>query len=142
MIGTVALLMALAAPDLVKEPIVLDFCRELARRYVDEPAFEHGAFVVATREGLLYFVMWPPSGEQNSLRWSGRFPAGTVAIVHTHPSRDPAPSRLDVGVARRSGIPVYVITLYRISKTTGGAPETVLNLDWPAGKGKSQLQGR
>jgi hypothetical protein len=117
------------SPDLIHDPVVLDFSRVLARKAISERHREQGAFVVRTA-GLLYFVAWPPSEEKEVLRWYGRFPEGTVAIVHTHPPWHPAASPLDIRAARGAKIPVYVITPYGIAKTTGGASEVVLEGDW------------
>ena len=118
--------------DLIDDPVVRSFCRELAKQAIADPSREHGAFVVRTDEGLQYFVAWPPSGERDFLRWHGRFPAGTVAILHTHPISKPAASKTDIQAARQTGLPVYVITVLSISKTTGGPSEMVADLRWPS----------
>jgi proteasome lid subunit RPN8/RPN11 len=114
----------------VRDPVVLSFCRVLARDAIADRSREHGAFVVRTPDGLTYFVAWPRSEERHILRWHGRFPDGTVAILHTHEGWLPEPSKLDRKAARDAGIPVYVITPSQISKTTGGAPEVVMVGDW------------
>ncbi|HYK00421.1 MAG TPA: hypothetical protein VE974_01605 [Thermoanaerobaculia bacterium] len=118
--------------ELAHDPVVRDFCRVLLEKAESERYREQGAFVVRTEEGLLYFVTWPPSEEMDKLRWHGRFPKGTVAIVHTHPSWVKDPSRLDVRAARRARIPVYVITKSRISRTDGKEPVVVAEGDWAA----------
>lgn len=82
------------------------------------------------RRTVSYFVTWPPGEEGDKLRWHRRFPKGTVAIVHTHPAWVKEPSRLDVRAARRSGIPVYVVTKTRISKTTGDVSVVVAEGEW------------
>jgi proteasome lid subunit RPN8/RPN11 len=116
--------------DLIRDPVVLSFCRGLVRKAMVERFREQGAFVVRTIEGTLYFVVWPPSEENDVLRWYGRFPDGTVAIVHTHPPWLQAASKIDMRAARGAGIPVYVITLSAISKTTGEPSEVVMKGDW------------
>jgi hypothetical protein len=78
----------------------------------------------------VYFVVWPPSDERDTLRWYGRFPEGTVAILHTHTAWKPAASPLDIRTARRTRIPVYVITPFAISKTSGEGSEVVVEGDW------------
>ena len=131
MLETFALVLQLAAPaELIHDPAVLDFCRVLARNSMADRYREHGAFVVRTPQGLLYFVAWPPSDERHILRWHGRFPSGTVAILHTHESWTPAASKLDMKTARAAGVPVYVITPQQISKTTGGEAVVVMDGDW------------
>jgi len=101
-----------ASPDvsLMRDPVVAAFCASLLRKSESERHREQGAFIVRTRDGLLYFVVWPPSEERDTLRWQGRFPEGTIAIVHTHPPWIPRPSKRDVVVAQRSRVPVFVIT--------------------------------
>jgi len=124
-----------AAPELLQDPIVLSFCRLLAMKAADARFGEQGAFVVRSSDGLLYFVAWPPAQEKDLLRWYGRFPEGTVAILHTHAPSLWSASKLDMAVARRLNIPVYVITPRRITKTVGGPSLIVREGEWAlAGK--------
>ncbi len=117
--------------ELIRDPAVLTFCRVLARKAVSERyRQEEGAFVVRTAEGIIYFVAWPPSGEKERLLWYGSFPEGTVAILHTHPAWLPEPSAIDVRTARATHVPVYVITVFRISKTTGDSSGVVVDGSW------------
>lgn len=118
--------------ELLDDPVVLDFSRVLARNAMADRYREHGAFVVRTADGLLYFVAWPPSGERYILRWYGRFPEGTVAILHTHEACLPEASNLDRKAARAAGIPIYVITPAQIAKTTGQPSQVVIAGDWLA----------
>jgi proteasome lid subunit RPN8/RPN11 len=122
--------------ELAHDPVVRDFCRMLLEKAVSERSREQGAFVVRTKEGHLYFVTWPPSEEMDRLRWHGSFPKGTVAIVHTHPSWIRDASKLDILAARRSRIPVYVITRTMISKTTGDGSVVVVEGDWARRDGR------
>ena len=132
MLPLVALLFSLAgfSPELAHDPLVRDFCRVLLEKAESERHREQGAFVVRTETGLLYFVTWPPSEDKDHLRWHGRFPTGTVAIVHTHPSWVRDASKPDIRTARRARIPVYVITKSSISKTTGEESVVVVEGDW------------
>jgi proteasome lid subunit RPN8/RPN11 len=118
------------APDLIHEPVVLSFCRSLLEKAVEEAHREQGAFVVRTPDGLLYFVMWPPSEEKNRVRWYGRFPDGTVAMVHTHAPHRREPSELDLAAARRTGVPVYVLTAGRVVKTDGQTTRVLMEGEW------------
>jgi proteasome lid subunit RPN8/RPN11 len=125
-----AFLLALAREsDLIDDPAVRNFCVVLARAAVADRSREHGAFVVRTPEEITYFVVWPPSGEKDVLRWRGRFPDGTIAVLHTHPSFNANASEFDRKAAAASGVPVYVITPTAISKTTGGESRIVAR-DW------------
>lgn len=126
--------LAPAPMDVIRDPVVLDFCRLLVRKAASERFQEQGAFVARTKEGTLYFVVWAPGEEKNLLRWRGRFPAGTIAIVHTHPAWQPDASKLDRRAARRAGVPVYVLTPARISRTTGEASAIVM-ADWMTADG-------
>jgi proteasome lid subunit RPN8/RPN11 len=121
-----------AASDLIHEPVVVSFCEILVRKAKSEREAEQAAFVVRTAGGILYFVWWPANGERNSAQWRGSFPLGTVAIVHTHPPWLPAPSNVDVTTARRTGVPVYVVTRSGISMTSGGPPVTLIEGEWIA----------
>ena len=124
------LLAVLPERDLVHDPRVLSFCRVLARNAIAVRDREHGAFVVRNEDGIVYFVAWPPSGERDMLRWHGRFPDGTIAILHTHAAWVPAASKIDRITARATRIPVYVITPSKITKTTGGESDVVLEGEW------------
>jgi hypothetical protein len=131
------LLLHLAASgELAHDPRVLSFCRVLVRNALVERDREHGAFVVRTAdEEMLYFVVWPPSGEKNNLRWYGRFPDGTIAILHTHEGWASSASKRDRNTARIARIPVYVVTQFRITKTTGG-PSVVVMDNWLSRTGR------
>jgi hypothetical protein len=90
---------------------------------------EQAAFLV--RHGESYFlVRWPESTLRGKAHWSGAFPPHAVAIVHTHPNWTPDPSALDAQTARATGLPVYVITRHRISKTTGSTAIVVVTGEW------------
>lgn len=83
---------------------------------------ESAAFIVRSADGSLSAVLWSPAEEPDQARWIGPFPAGVVAIVHTHPNWQPEPSRIDIRTAATARVPVYVITRERIVKTSGGLP--------------------
>jgi proteasome lid subunit RPN8/RPN11 len=119
-----------ATPELMDDPVIRGFCEMLMRKATTERFGEQGAFVVRTAAGTLYFVMWPPSDDKNHLRWYGRFPKGTVAVVHTHSPWLPTASKLDMRAARRARIPVYVLTPACITKTTGEPSVVVMEGDW------------
>ena len=91
---------------------------------------EEAAFLIRDARGAVFFLRWRANGELNRAAWNGPLPAGTVAIVHTHPNWLPLPSHLDARVARETSLPVYVVTLTRISRTDGGKPVVVVSGDW------------
>ncbi|MGZ5446347.1 MAG: Mov34/MPN/PAD-1 family protein [Thermoanaerobaculia bacterium] len=108
---------------------VLSYCRSLVAKAAAERDATQGAFVIRNGDGLLYFVPWPPS-RSSLLRWRGRVPPGTVAIVHTHPPMRAVPSEFDAATAQRLGLPVYILTPLRIVKTTGDKTDVVKNGKW------------
>jgi proteasome lid subunit RPN8/RPN11 len=125
------LLLAAVAPDLTADPAARAFLwAMLAEARYGYSETEEAAFVVRDTDGRLTFVRWPEPGAQHQARWPGAFPAGTIAIVHTHPNHTPRPSRLDERAARRRGIPIYVLTRTKITRTTGGEAEVVIDGDW------------
>lgn len=116
--------------ELMKDPAILAFSRMLVRKARTERFGEQGAFVVRTKDGTLYFVMWPPSSEKDLLRWYGRYPEGTIAIVHTHEPWLAEASKIDMRAARTTRMPVYVLTPLAIAKTTGEPSSVVMSGDW------------
>jgi Prokaryotic homologs of the JAB domain len=137
MLAVLTLMMLAAAAwgsrtaDLAEEPGVRQGFRELlmrGRRGMSRD--EHAAFVVRGADGGFGFVEWPDGDQPDSARWEGAYPPRTVAIAHTHPNWLPEPSRLDAAVARRTRLPVYVITRGRVSKTDGEATEVVTEGSW------------
>lgn len=93
---------------------------------------EQAAFLIRNARGATFFLRWPCNGELNSASWEGPLPAGTVAILHTHPNFLPLPSNRDACVARKAAVPVYVITRTRIARTDGGPPMVMVTGDWSA----------
>jgi proteasome lid subunit RPN8/RPN11 len=81
-----------------------------------QSAREHAAFVVLGRDGYS-FVAWPYGASEYAAHYDGAIPANAVAIVHTHPNSHPMPSAEDEAVARRVGLPVYVVTRTMIART-------------------------
>lgn len=71
---------------------------------------ECAAFLVVDGERLEW-VAWPTAAGFQRAEWNGPLPGGTiVAIVHTHPRREPYPSANDATQAQRLGIPVVAVT--------------------------------
>ena len=91
---------------------------------------EEAAFLIRNRNGAIFFLRWQRSDLPDRAEWRGPIPAGTVAILHTHPNWLPSPSNLDARVALKTEVPVYVITRTRISLTEGGKPVIVTSGDW------------
>lgn len=92
--------------------------------------FERAAFAVRDDDGRVRFLSWPVSAEALVAKYKGSMPPNLFAIVHTHPNRHPAPSADDHAVARRLGIPVYVVTRIGLSFTKGERTEYIALGDW------------
>jgi hypothetical protein len=69
---------------------------------------ERAAFVVL-RDGALRVVPWHSGGYRHA-SFRGSIPEDCIAIVHTHPESAVDPSKVDVAVAQRLGMPVLVVT--------------------------------
>jgi|GEM_PF-2019504 len=109
------------------------FARLLVQGHYGGSHIEQAAFLLRDERGRLVAVDWPATGETDSAAWAGPLPAGVVAIAHTHPNWLPRPSRIDRATARRTRVPVYVITRTEIWKTDGETPATVATGDWSGG---------
>jgi proteasome lid subunit RPN8/RPN11 len=94
-----------------------------------QAAREHAAFLVRKDGGELEMVPWPV-GESHRADYRGSLPAGTIAIIHTHPKFVPNPSNVDEALARRLGVPVYVLTRTGVTRTDGSRIELVARGDW------------
>ena len=93
------------------DPQMLPLLRDLAVRgaqQVEEQ--EVAAFIVRNPDGKLSSMLWPHLPDRREQRYSGAIPAGTIAIAHTHPVFAYEPSRGDRELAKRVGLPNYVIT--------------------------------
>lgn len=128
----VLMMARVSTPEIAEDPSVRAIFREMLRqsRYGFSRE-EVAAFVVRDGDAHLVSVAWPDAdGIPDSARWCGRFPAGVVAIVHTHPNWLPQPSMIDARTAQVTHVPVYVITPDRVSKTAGGRSLVVLDHGW------------
>jgi hypothetical protein len=71
---------------------------------------ESAAFLVLDDNGEFQMVRWPITNRFHEQTWTGAIPVGTVAVVHTHPAHLPYASTHDRDEARRTGIPIVVLT--------------------------------
>lgn len=85
---------------------------QLLRYNANPERGERAAFVVLGAGGEMELVHWPPPRPdvRRSVNWNGRMPSGVVAVIHTHPSDVPRPSRQDLAEARRLSMPFYVVS--------------------------------
>jgi proteasome lid subunit RPN8/RPN11 len=125
-----ALLLTFTSID-VRDPVVHGVMTDLLRHArFGMSNTEEAAFLIRNADGATFFLHWRSDGELNQATWTGPIPAGTVAILHTHPNYFPIPSNRDIRVARTIAIPVYVITRNRITRTDGDKPVVVVSGDW------------
>jgi hypothetical protein len=91
------------------------FADLLARAGTRGPEMEAAAFLVSTEQGMKC-VLWPHDRRARTQAFRGAIPPGTVAIAHTHPDRADLrePSKVDLLEARRTGLPIYVVTNWTI----------------------------
>ncbi len=92
--------------------------------------FEQAAFAIHLSDGRTDFVRWPVSNDHYRADYRGSIPPNAFAIVHTHPNGYPEPSGHDEAVARRLGIPVYVVTRTRVSIATASGVRVIAAGDW------------
>jgi len=103
--------------------------------------YERGAFIVRDDRGQLRLSVWRFDRELRSAHFSGAIPSGVVAITHTHPNSLPMPSDDDMLLARRTGLPVYVLTRMIITATDGSRIRVVVSRDWSPVQFANQVAG-
>jgi hypothetical protein len=94
---------------------------------------EVAVFIVKSPDGHLSCLLWPHTASIRSARYDGGIPIGTIALAHTHPHYAEKPSRGDVDLAQRIGLPIYVVTrwhLYVVDPTTGRSTELIRQKNW------------
>src|SRR2546430_7400139 len=100
----VALTVWLAGADLE------ELAAQLLKHASADDDFEQAAFIVRQPAGDLSMVDWPSGHFFRKASWSGPVPTGTIAIIHTHPTRMPLPSQIDRIEATRTGLTIYAVT--------------------------------
>jgi hypothetical protein len=122
---------AASANELVSDRRAMSQSWELLRTAsYGQAVTERAAFLVRNEEGGLELVAWSYGAETLRATYRGSIPAGTVAIVHTHPNATPYPSRGDAELSRRIALPVYVLTRHSVTFTDGSKTELVARGDW------------
>lgn len=95
---------------LLEDPRVLVLFEDLLRRaLLGSQDLERAAFLTI-ENGRYACLLWPSSREFRRESFRGLIPAGTVAIVHTHPNRMPKASRQDQETAKQTGLPLFTLT--------------------------------
>ena len=77
---------------------------------VGDSDHERAAFLTLNDDGSFGCKMWPPTFTWRRTSWNGRIPDNTIAVIHTHPTDMPQPSRHDFVEARRIQAPVIVVS--------------------------------
>lgn len=83
---------------------------EVLHRVGPSDDYEAAAFVVQGEDGSLSLLHWPAQRTVRTAQWPGPVPADVVAVIHSHPAKQPRPSRQDVAEATRLGVPFYVVS--------------------------------
>lgn len=94
---------------------------------------ERAAFVERDGEGHLFLEIWVAGTAPSRVSFEGPIPPRAIAIIHTHPNDIPFPSVKDQYVARRLGMPVYVVTRRLIARTDGKSVESIWCGVWNPG---------
>ena len=92
--------------------------------------YERAAFATVAPDGRVEFIRWPRSDRELRADFAGTLPAGTIAVVHTHPNCCPLPSEHDSALARRLGIAVYTLTRSAVTFTDGRTTRYIVVGDW------------
>ena len=111
--------------EVLAEPFVMKSFAGLMRDCAMGSDVEAAAFLVRAEDGSMSTIVWDATTAHRQQNWSGRIPAGTVAIVHTHPARLERPSTGDVTQALRLRMPIYVLTRSAIRAIDGRTGEQV-----------------
>lgn len=75
---------------------------------------ERAAFLVVGPLGEYESVVWPRTHERRAATWRGPVPAGTIAVLHTHPMTMPEPSRNDVAHAIQTRLSFVIVSRSRV----------------------------
>ena len=110
------------------------FGNMVLRSLIAPPGVEVAAFVVQDTEGNLQCLLWPETADYRGHAYHGVVPGHVIALVHTHPpNADEKPSPEDTATARRSGLPVYVLTrryIYAADPASGAIVPVIEGRNW------------
>jgi len=87
---------------------------------------ERAAFLIRESDGRLTLEPWN-GGDFRRARFRGAIPDRAIAIIHTHPRREPHPSMHDRHEAARLALPVIVVTPDAVIAARPHAPDLVLH---------------
>ena len=138
----VPLLVALALPlraaedsytELSSDPAVLAlFAKVLRDGGAGFRETESGAFLLLHPDGQYSLIPWQASHRLRAHAFEGAVPHFAFAIVHTHPAGSPRPSAADKAAARKTNLPVVVLTPREITVATpaGATVVAIRNRFW------------
>lgn len=98
---------------MIERPEIRRFFADMVARSLRD--LEVAVFIVQNEDGTIAFIPWPVSGEFRGARWEGPIPANVIAIAHTHPNQWFRASPEDIEQARRTGLPIFVLSRRAIS---------------------------
>jgi len=109
------------------DPVVRSLFADLLRLggygYVNT---ERAAFLIREANGDYRCALWTMTGRWKRERFSGVVPAGTVAVVHTHPNRTPLGSPSDRRTSLVLKVPVFILTRENVYVITGDGANVAL----------------
>jgi hypothetical protein len=95
--------------------------RECMERVLKAGGYGHlpleGAAFLILEGDAFECAMWPRTVAFHAQTWGGRVPDNTAAIIHSHPADLPEPSGGDTTLAKKLGIPVFVVTPRGMTRT-------------------------
>ena len=120
--------------------IVSKFDKQIVEAFAK--AWQHSEGGTSGLEGVVLIVR-TSDGSYNGVelgrtnehkKFTFRWQAGTIAIVHTHPnSSDPKPQEDDLGVADKFDVPIFTITsrgMYVYDPSNKKISKVIKDLDW------------
>jgi proteasome lid subunit RPN8/RPN11 len=117
-----------------RNPDAIAALSDLARQGAEQKRdIEVAAFLVQESDGTISCLRWPVSEETLIARFKGQIPPRVVAVAHTHPRWNPQPTRWDIDEARRTGLPIYVLTrydVYVIDPSSGESIHVIERQNW------------
>jgi len=122
------------------EFVISKFDKQIVEAFAK--AWQHSESGTSGLEGVVLIVRMA-DGSYNGIelgrtnehkKFTFRWQAGTIAIVHTHPnSSDPKPQQDDLGVADKFGVPIFTITnrgMYVYDPSNKRTSKVIKDLDW------------
>jgi hypothetical protein len=123
---------------------VIEFFSDIVlRAQLSNDFGETAAFLVRDSRGDVQCLLWPTTDEFQRQTFRGEPPAGTIAIVHTHPKSRPRPSENDIAQAQRVGLPFFILTrsdITVVDPASGKSTPVVAQRAWLSARVSSRCE--